>query len=171
MLSRGMIKIVICSGAFGEKIPNKYSKKFFLNFQICHNQFLYFETVVCPIFAKPVLDIFAVFPLAPRINLPHTGLFIPKKSKLLTTEGWFSIFLSYGLKTTMKITMFSTCYVMDNFSCCYSWNSCQKIQTLSIKLFSKQKWNLLVWRKSYGSYRFYHGESSPEDLEDLSNSC
>ena len=42
---------------------------------------------MCPIFAKPVLDIFAVFPLAPRINLPHTGLFIPKKSKLLTTEG------------------------------------------------------------------------------------
>ena len=162
----------------GKKSQTSIRKNFFWTFKFviisfCTLKLNYWgvEPVVCPIFAKPVLDIFAVFPLAPRINLPHTGLFIPKKSKLLTTEGWFSIFLSYGLKTTMKITMFSTCYVMDNFSCCYSWNSCQKIQTLSIKLFSKQKWNLLVSRKSYGSYRFYHGESSLEDLEDLSNSC
>ena len=44
MLSRGMIKIVIRFGAFGEKNPIKYSKKNFLNFQICHNQFLYFKT-------------------------------------------------------------------------------------------------------------------------------
>ena len=30
------------------------------------------ETAVCPIFAKPVLDIFVIFLLVPSMNLSHT---------------------------------------------------------------------------------------------------
>ena len=46
------------------------------------------EVVVCPIFAKPVLSIFAVCSLVPRINLSHTQyLFMSKKSKLITRGG------------------------------------------------------------------------------------
>ena len=30
------------------------------------------ETTVCPIFAKPDLDVFAVCSLVPRVNLSHT---------------------------------------------------------------------------------------------------
>ena len=47
-------------------------KKIFSSFQICHNQFFYWkiigsvETAVCPIFAKLVLDFFAVCSLVPN---------------------------------------------------------------------------------------------------------
>ena len=46
---------------------------------------------MCPIFVKPVLDIFAVCSLLPRMNLSHTQqrYFMPKKSQLPTREGWF----------------------------------------------------------------------------------
>ena len=46
------------------------------------------ETAVCPIFAKPVLDIFAICLLVPSMNLSHTqqGYLCAKKSKLLTRE-------------------------------------------------------------------------------------
>ena len=49
-----------------------------------------------------------------------------KKSKLLTRESWFEVFLNYGLRTTIKITIFITFNITDNFSSCYSRNSCKK---------------------------------------------
>ena len=66
-----------------------------------------------------------------------TGLFMSKKSKLLTREGWFRVFLKLQVENHYKITIFSTFYITDNFSSCCSRNLCKKIQTLSIKLFSK----------------------------------
>ena len=107
------------------------------------------ETAVCPIFVKPVLDIFAVCSLVPSMNLSHTqqSYLCPKNQNYLLEKSDLRFFLNYGLRTTIKITIFSTFYVTDNFSSCYSRNSCKKIQTLSIKLSSKWKWNLLMWNK------------------------
>ena len=97
------------------------------------------ETVVCPIFAKPVLDIFVVCSLVPSMNLSHRqqSYLCPKNQNYLLEKSDLRFFFNYGLRTTIKITMFSTFYVTDNFSSCYSQNSCKKIQTLSIKLSSK----------------------------------
>ena len=97
------------------------------------------ETAVCPIFAKPILDIFAVCSLVPRINLSHThqSYLYPKNQNYLLGKVDLRFFLSYRLSATVKIKIFSTFYVIDNFLSCYSWNLCKKIQILSIKLFSK----------------------------------
>ena len=59
-------------GGSGEKA------QVFSNFEICHNQFFLlenpthwgFQTAVFPVFAKPVLDIFAVCSLVLRMNCP-----------------------------------------------------------------------------------------------------
>ena len=67
-------------GWFWWKKTKQGCEIFFPNFQICHNQFFLLEnpthwgleTAVCPIFAKPVLDIFAVCSLVPCMNLSHT---------------------------------------------------------------------------------------------------
>ena len=131
-----------------KKAQARIWKKIFSNFQICHNQFFTWkpnplgrglETAVCPIFAKPVLDIFAVCSLVPSMNLSHTqqSYLCPKNQNYLLEKSDLRFFLNYGLRTTIKITIFSTFYVTDNFSSCYSRNSCKKIQTLSIKLSSK----------------------------------
>ena len=52
------------------------------------------ETALCPIFVKPVLDIFAVCSMVLRMNLFYTpqSHFMPKKSKLPTKEDWFKVF-------------------------------------------------------------------------------
>ena len=120
-----------------KKAQAKIWKKTFPNFQICHNQFFLLEnpthwgleTAVCPIFVKPVLDIFAVCSLVLRINLSHTqqSYLCPKNQNYLLGKADFRFFLSYGLRTTIKITISSTFYVKDNFSSCYSRNSCKKI--------------------------------------------
>ena len=70
---------------------------------------------IYPIFAKPVLDIFAVCSLAPRINLfPYTaGLFIPKNQNYLLGNADLGFFLSCRLRTTIKITKFSTFYIQS----------------------------------------------------------
>ena len=64
-------------------------------------------------------------------------LLIPKNQNYSLGNADLGFFVSYGLRTTMKITIFSTSYVIDNFSGCYSRNSCKRKQTLSVKLFSK----------------------------------
>ena len=93
------------------------------------------EMAVCPIFAIPVLNIFADCSLVPRINLLHTqqSYLCPKNQNYSLGKADLKFFLSYGWRTTIKITIFNTVfYVVDNFSSCYSRNSCKKIQTLSI---------------------------------------
>ena len=84
------------------------------------------ETAVCPIFAKPpVLDIFAVCSLVPRINLSHTqqGYLCQKNQSYSLGKADLGFFLSNG-STTIKITIFNTFYT--SFSSCYRWNSCKK---------------------------------------------
>ena len=109
--------------------------KIFSNFQICHNHFftwkpnpLDLEIVVYPLFAKPVLDIFPVYSLVLRMNwLPYgTELLMPKTSKLLIEKADLRFFLTYVLRTKIKITISSPFYVIDNFSSCYGRNSCKK---------------------------------------------
>ena len=63
-----------------------------------------------------------------------TEIFMQKNQNYLLGRADLGIFLSYGLRTTIKITIFSTFFI-DSFSSCYSWNLCKKIQTLSIKTF------------------------------------
>ena len=97
----------------GEKSPSKDIENFF--FQLSNLSESVFvlenlthqglETAVYSIFAKAVLDIFAVCSLG--------------KADL-------RFFLSYRLKTTIKITIFSTFYVAGIFSSCFSRNSCKK---------------------------------------------
>ena len=86
------------------------------------------ETAVCQIFVKPVLDIFGARWLVPSMNLSHMQhchLCLNNQNYLLEKTD-SSFFLNYRLRTTIKITNFSTFYVTDNFSSCYSWNSCKK---------------------------------------------
>ena len=82
----------------------------------------------CPIFAKPLLDIFAVSSLVYRINLSHMqlGYLCRKNQNYLLGKTDLEFFLSYRLRTTIKIIIFSTFYVIDVFSSCFSWNSCKK---------------------------------------------
>ena len=134
-------------GGSGKKSPSKDMNKFF--FQLSNlSQPIFLlenpthwglETAVYPIFAKPVLDIFAVCSLVPSMNLSHMqqSYLCPKNQNYLLEKADLRFFLNCGLRTTIKITIFSTFYVTDNFSSCYSRNSCKKIQTLSIKLSSK----------------------------------
>ena len=86
------------------------------------------ETAVCPTFAKPVLDIFTVCSLVPSMNLSNTqqSYLCPKNQNYLLEKSVLRFFLNYGLRTTIKITIFSTFYVTDNFPSCYSQNSCKK---------------------------------------------
>ena len=121
------------------------------------------ETAVCPIFAKPVLDIFTVFSLVPRMNLSQSqqGYLCQKNQNYLLEKAEFMFFFSYGLRTSIKITTFNTFYVTDVLSC-YSRSSCKKIQTLSKKLFFQK--NLLTWSKCYWSYKLYHGKEKTRVL-------
>ena len=103
------------------KTQARICKKIFFNFQIYRNlensTHWGLETAVSPIFAKPVLDIFAVCLLVPRTNLSHTQqsyLCLKNQNKLLEIRH-LRFFLSYGLRTTIKITIFSTFYVKINF--------------------------------------------------------
>ena len=50
----------------------------------------------------------------------------PGNQNYLLGKGDLRFFLSYGLRTTIKITRFSTFYIIGNFSSCYGWNSCKK---------------------------------------------
>ena len=86
------------------------------------------KTAVYPIFAKLVFDIFAVSSLVPWINLSHTqqGYLRPKNQNYLLGVAELGFSLSYELGTTIKITIFSTFYVIDNFSSCYRQNFCKK---------------------------------------------
>ena len=127
---------------FGEKSQKEdMEKKFFQLSNLSQSVFVLenpthcdLETAVCPIFAIPVLNIFADCSLVPRINLFHTqqGYLCPKNQNYSLEKADLKFFLSYGWRTTIKITIFNTVYVIDNFSSCYSRNSCKKIQTLSI---------------------------------------
>ena len=81
-------------GGSGEKSPSKDMKFFFQLANLSQPVFLHenptywgLETAVCPIFVKPVLDIFAVCSLVPEFVPYATELFLYKKSKLLTREG------------------------------------------------------------------------------------
>ena len=79
----------------GEKSPSNDKKIFFQLSNLSQPVFLLenpthwgLETAVCPIFVKPVLDIFAVCSLVPSMNLSHMqqSYLCPKKSKLFTRE-------------------------------------------------------------------------------------
>ena len=66
-------------GGSGEKSPSKDMEHFFPNFKLVTTSFLLenptqwgFENRSVPNFAKPVLDIFEVCSLGPRMNLSHT---------------------------------------------------------------------------------------------------
>ena len=98
-----------------------------------------FETVVCPILVKPVLHFFVVCSVVPCMNLSHRqqSYLCPKNQNNLLEKADLRFFLIYVLRTTIKITIFSTFYVTNNFSSCYCQEFMQKIQTLSIKLSSK----------------------------------
>ena len=63
------------------------------------------ETAACLIFAKLVLDIFAVCLLVPRINLSHMqqGYLCPKNQNYLLGKVDLGFFLSYGLRATAKV--------------------------------------------------------------------
>ena len=84
-------------GGSAEKSPSKdMGKKNFPTLNLSQSVFVLenpthrgLETAVCPSFAKPVLDTFAVCILVLRINLSHTqqSYLCQKKSKLLTREG------------------------------------------------------------------------------------
>ena len=68
-------------------------KKIFSSFQICHNQFFYWkiigsmETAVCPIFAKLVLDFFAVCSLVPN-RLRHMRCVITRARLCTCLKHW-----------------------------------------------------------------------------------
>ena len=134
------------TGGSGEKSLTKDMKIFFFQLSNLSQFFLLenpthrcLETAVCPISVKPVLDMFGVCSLVPSMNLSHTqqSYLCPKIQNYLLEKSDLKFFLNYGLRTTIQITIFRTFYVSDNFSSCYSRNSCKKIQTLSIKFSSK----------------------------------
>ena len=129
-----------------KKPKQEYGKFFFQLSNLSQSAFLLenpthwaLETAVCPIFAKPVLDIFTVFSRVPRMNLSQSqqGYLCQKNQNYLLEKAYFMFFFSYGLRTSIKITTFNTFYVTDNVLSCCSRSSCKKIQTLSKKLFSK----------------------------------
>ena len=86
------------------------------------------KTAVCPIFVKPVEDIFPVCLLVPRMNLYHTqqNYLCPKNQNYLLEKADLTFFFEYELRTIIKITIFSTFYVTDKFSSCYNQYSCKK---------------------------------------------
>ena len=96
------------------------------------------KTTVCPIFVKPVLNIFAVCSPVPRMNLSHTQkrYLCSKNQNYLPEKADLRFFLSCGLRTTIKIII-STFYVIDNLSSCYSKNLCKRNKTLCNKTFYK----------------------------------
>ena len=75
------------------------------------------ETAMCPIFVKPVLDIFALCSLVPSMNLSHTqqGYLCLKNQTYLLEKSDLRFFHNYGLRTTIEITIFGTFYAKDNF--------------------------------------------------------
>ena len=126
-------------GGSGEKSPSKDMKNLWQPVSLLENPTHWgLETAMYLIFAKPVFN-FPVCSLVPSMNLSHTqqSFLCSKNLNYLLKKSDLRFFLNYGLRTTIKITIFSTFYVTDNFSSCYSENSCNKIQTLSIKLSSK----------------------------------
>ena len=120
----------------GEKGPSKNMKKKIKNFQLSNLSQPVFllenpthwglETAVCPIFVKPILDVSAVCSLVPSMNLSHTqhNYLCPKNPSYVLEKTDSRFFLR--LKATIKTTIFSNFYVTDNFSSCYSRNSCKE---------------------------------------------
>ena len=103
-------------GGSGEKSPSKDMKIFFCQLSnLSQPVFLLenpthwgLETAVCPIFEKPVLDIFAVCSLVPSMNLSlmQQSYLCPKNQK-----SDLRFFLNYRLRTTKKITIVSAFYI------------------------------------------------------------
>ena len=141
---------------------------------------------------------------------------MPKKLKLGNANLRF--FLLYGLRTTIKITIFSSFYVNPLSAKLIKWSNTlkqivgklpticlsvfdhlsglalkglkiifqaiiaeirAKKYTLSIELFSKWKWNLLIWNKCYWRNNLYQGKEKTKEFlwnsylknrEDLLNS-
>ena len=85
-------------------------KKFFSNFQICHNQFLYFNTqpvgagkLQCAQFLQNQFYFCSLFTGTLDKFVPYAaGLFMPKKSKLFTREGRFRVFLKLQVENHNK---------------------------------------------------------------------
>ena len=138
----------LCMGGSGEKTPSKdMIKKCFPTFKFVTTSFFTWKPNALglgncsePNFCETSFRYFCtVCSLVPSMNLFHTqqSYICPKNQNYLIEKADLRFFLNYGLRTTIKITIFSTFYVTDKFSSCYSRNSCKKIQTLSIKLSSK----------------------------------
>ena len=136
------------------KSKQGYGKNNFSNYQICHNKFFFLlenpthwglKTAANPIFVKPVLDIFAVCSLAPRMNLPHMqqSYFCTKNQNYLLKKVDLRFFLSCRLRITIKIAICRT------FQAVIVKNCAKKYRPFQQKLFSKEKWNLLIWNKCY----------------------
>ena len=68
------------------------------------------ETAMCPIFVKPVLDIFEVLSLVPSMNFSHLqqSYLCQKNQNYVLEKADLRFFLNYGLRITIKITIFST---------------------------------------------------------------
>ena len=91
-----------------KKTKQRYGKFFFPAVKFVTTSFFLLEnpthwdlkTAVCPIFAKPVLDIFAVCSLVPRMNLYHTqqSYLCPKNQNYLLYKTDLGFFFSYGLR-------------------------------------------------------------------------
>ena len=133
--------------ALVRKSQARTRKKSVSNFQICHNQFFYFKTqptedwkLQCAQFLWDQFYIFLQFVhwcLGWICPIRNRAISCPKNQNYLPENANFRFFLSYGLRTTIQIKIFSFFYVTDNFSSCYSWKLSEKIQTLSMKRFSK----------------------------------
>ena len=52
-------------------------------------------------------------------NSIRNGAIYAQKKSILLEKADLRFFLSYGLRTTIQITIFSTFYATDNFSSCY----------------------------------------------------
>ena len=93
------------------------------------------KTAANPIFVKPVLDIFAVCSLAPRMNLPHMqqSYFCTKNQNYLLKKVDLRFFLSCRLRITIKIAICRT------FQAVIVKNCAKKYRPFQQKLFSKEK--------------------------------
>ena len=68
------------------------------------------ETAVCPIIAKPVLDIFAVCSLVPSMNFSHTqhSYLCPKKQNYLLEKSNYNFQYFFMLQTIFQAVIVET---------------------------------------------------------------
>ena len=109
-------------GWFWWKKPGQGYEKKNSNFQICQTQFLNLKTqpigtwkLQCPSCCETSFRHFSECSVVPRINLSHTrnSYIYPKNQNYLLPKADLRFFLSYRLRTTIKITIVSTFQVIN----------------------------------------------------------